>query len=77
PSYFSARFKKQFGISPKQYFLLEKTELAKRYLLESELSVSEISERLGFANAFHFSRLFKKHSGTSPAAFRGERVRAL
>ena len=43
---------------------------AKRQLLHSELSVSEIGYRLGFKDASYFSRFFRRYENTSPAEFR-------
>ena len=43
---------------------------AKRQLLHSELSVSEIGYRLGFRDASYFSRFFRRYEGVSPADFR-------
>jgi AraC-like DNA-binding protein len=39
-------------------------------LLHTGLSVKEISERCGFANAFHFSRKFRLWSGLPPRDYR-------
>lgn len=43
---------------------------AKRLLLHSEISVAEISDRLGFDDPAYFSRCFKKHTSRSPIEFR-------
>lgn len=43
---------------------------AKRQLLHSELSVSEIAYHLSFADPSYFSRFFKRYVGQSPADFR-------
>lgn len=43
---------------------------AKRQLLHSDLSVSEIGYRLGFKDASYFSRFFRRHENMSPADFR-------
>lgn len=43
---------------------------AKRQLLHSELSVSEIGYRLGFKDPSYFSRFFRRYEGLSPADFR-------
>jgi YesN/AraC family two-component response regulator len=38
-----------------------------RILLETgTLNVTEVARRVGYADAFYFSRVFKKHAGTSP-----------
>lgn len=43
---------------------------AKRQLLHSELSISEIGYRLGFKDASYFSRFFRRYEGVAPADFR-------
>lgn len=43
---------------------------AERYLKQTDLSVSEIAYLLDFDNLSYFARLFKKHLGVSPKAFR-------
>lgn len=43
---------------------------AKRQLLHSELSVSEIGYRLGFKDPSYFSRFFRRYERVSPATFR-------
>ncbi len=46
---------------------------AKRLLLYSDLSAIEIAEELGYKDASHFSKFFKKHIGMSPTIFRKSR----
>jgi AraC-like DNA-binding protein len=43
---------------------------AKTYIANSDMSISEISEKVGFANIEHFSRVFKKNMGISPQKYR-------
>ena len=43
---------------------------AKRLLSYSDMTVDEISYELGYKEAPHFSKFFKKHSGISPSDFR-------
>jgi Response regulator containing CheY-like receiver domain and AraC-type DNA-binding domain len=43
---------------------------AKRQLLHSELSVSEIGYRLGFKDPSYFSRFFRRYAGVAPGDFR-------
>lgn len=59
-----------FGISPKSYLNRIKINTAKRYLSETKMGVEEISRRLSFSSASHFSRQFKKLTGVSPIQFR-------
>lgn len=43
---------------------------AARLLSDSSLSVSDISERLGYTDAGNFRRIFKKYYRTTPVEFR-------
>ena len=45
--------------------------LEARYLLSSStLSIKEIAKKLNFDNSSHFSRFFKRYSGTNPSMFK-------
>lgn len=43
---------------------------AQRLLNETDLSITEISKRVGFANVTHFNRVFRQLTGMSPSASR-------
>ena len=47
-----------------------RSELADKYIRDSQLSLTEISFLLGFAEMSSFSRAFKRWKGESPSAFR-------
>ena len=70
PNYFIEIFKKYFGTTPLRYVLRRKHEEAIRILIQTNLSIKEISMQLGFENQNHFSEFFKKYTGCSPAAYR-------
>ncbi|QHW00448.1 helix-turn-helix domain-containing protein [Spirosoma endbachense] len=53
------------------------TAEAKKYLLNTTFSLSEVSYRLGFKDPAYFSRLFKKQTELSPRAFRQQNGRSL
>lgn len=74
--YFLSRFKQLFGVSPHQYQLQKRIELARTRLLRTADTVAHVSADLGFADAFHFSRLFKRMTGRSPQAFRRDHASA-
>lgn len=66
-------FKKVYAVSPK-YYLDQLRYNESRYLLhQPSLSVGEISEVIGYQNASHFSRQFKKWNGQSPKEYRQNR----
>ena len=69
-SFLCEQFKKNTGASPINYYLDLKLTEAKRLLREDDLTVTEISERLGFDSPEYFSRYFKKRVGHSPRDFK-------
>ena len=63
-------FKKQFEISPIQYLQQIRMEQAKILLLETEIPIKDIADRLCFYDSQHFSASFRKYYGLSPSQFR-------
>jgi len=70
PNYFSDLVKRETGISPKEYISRRLLETAKELLLAQTLSITQISQRLGFQYPQHFTRFFKKFTNITPAQFR-------
>ena len=62
-------FRRVFGKTPHQYTNCVKIVKARSLLLNSNLSVSEISALLGFNDLAAFSKLFKKAYGHSPTKY--------
>ncbi len=69
-SRFSHLFKKIIGKAPGEFIISLKIDRATEMLENSEFSISEISDLLGFSDPHYFSRLFKIHVGISPREFR-------
>lgn len=65
-------FIKAFNITPFEYFKKAQIEHAKKLLIETELSVSEIAYRLGFESPANFIRSFKKIAQITPGAFKSQ-----
>jgi AraC-like DNA-binding protein len=68
-------FKKETGVSPIVWLRRERMNHAKRRLVETNDSIAEIAEQVGFEDPFYFSREFKRVSNLSPRAFRESEVR--
>ncbi len=62
-------FKKDTGKSIINYFNTMKIEEAKALIIQSELSLGKIAEKLGYDDYNYFSRLFKKECGYSPMQY--------
>ncbi len=58
---------------PKAAFLNFQFHHLEKWVARSELSIKEISDRYGFENQFHFSRLFKQQFGVSPTQYRKQK----
>jgi AraC-like DNA-binding protein len=63
-------FKKFTGINITEYMLEKRADCAAHLLLDTDLSVEEISAKTGFKTATGFSASFKKQTGLSPSAYR-------
>lgn len=58
------------GITLEHFFILQKTEKVKEWLVYNELTLSEISFRLGYSSVAYLSSQFKKVTGMTPSAFK-------
>ncbi|MBN9385956.1 MAG: helix-turn-helix domain-containing protein [Chitinophagaceae bacterium] len=74
PSYIHEYFRKHTGESLQQYITGYKLKLVETRLQYSNMRMSEIVNELGFTDESHLNRVFKKHKGLSPSAFRKNSV---
>lgn len=70
PSYGFELFKSVYGESPRAYLSKLKLQKAQQLLLMPKLSIGEISTALGYQEASHFSRQFKRWCGQTPMQYR-------
>lgn len=70
PKYMSDVLKSETGFGAQDTIHKYVLNLAKHRLLQSDHSVSNVALSLGFEYSQYFSRIFKKHVGMSPTAFR-------
>lgn len=66
-------FRKYFGTSPSRFANQMRIAEAKKSLRQSHVPIEELAFELGFSDASHFSRVFRKSSGESPAEYRKRR----
>lgn len=63
-------FQAEMHLSPQYYIKQQKIDRACMWLLHSELKIEDIAWSLGFADRYHFSKVFKKIVSKSPADYR-------
>jgi signal transduction histidine kinase/AraC-like DNA-binding protein/ABC-type sugar transport system substrate-binding protein/DNA-binding response OmpR family regulator len=68
--YLSHIFHQELGISPWEYLNRYRVRQAKALLRDTSQSITEIALRVGFEDLSYFSRVFNKHAGCSPRAYR-------
>ncbi len=68
--YFRKLFTAHFGTSPKQFILDMRIQRARQLLTEGALGVVAVAEACGFSSPYHFCRLFKQKTGTTPSEYR-------
>jgi AraC-like DNA-binding protein len=71
PSYLSREFSKYFeDLSFGEYIRKLRIEKALELIQSSDYSLTEIAYLTGFSDQSHFNRIFKKHTGKNPSAFK-------
>lgn len=66
----SRLFSEVEGVTIEHFFILQKIEKVKEWLVYDELTLSEISWKLGYSSVAHLSAQFKKISGFTPSQFK-------
>lgn len=66
-------FRECVGESPTQYLTKERLLRACHYLEATDASISQLADLVGYPDALHFSRVFKKILGISPRQYRNDR----
>ncbi len=74
---FIRRFKRYIGKTPKEYQMACRMERATVLLSDSDLSLSEIAARCGFASHSFFSKTFKRLYGLTPTEYRHGLLKTL
>ncbi|MBM9401128.1 helix-turn-helix transcriptional regulator [Gluconacetobacter azotocaptans] len=72
-SHFTRAFRENTGLPPHRWLLAERVRQAQDMLYQSEMPISHIALDCGFADQSHLTRVFSRHIGVSPAAWRRQK----
>jgi AraC family transcriptional regulator len=70
PYYFSRAFTAFVGVPPYRYLIQLRVARAQELLRTSELTVTQVCQRVGFNSLSHFTTTFHRHTGTTPTDYR-------
>ena len=73
PYHLNRIFKARFGTTVHQALINERMDISHRLLADTDLSVNEISDIVGYKDRIAFYYAFKKNTGMSPVEFRAEK----
>ena len=68
--YLSHAFKREFGVSPINYMISKRIEESKYLLAETDLSMTQIAQLLGFSSLSYFSQVFRRTQSVTPMEYR-------
>jgi AraC family transcriptional regulator len=68
--YFSKLFKLSSGTTPHQYVMRQRIERAQECLRETQVSLAEIANQVGFETQSHFTSVFRRLVGVTPKLYR-------
>jgi AraC-like DNA-binding protein len=69
-SYFVRAFKRSVGVTPHEYLMRRRVELAVQLLSETDLPLSEVAHAAGFGDQSHCARRLRQYVGMTPRAYR-------
>ncbi len=69
-TYLANIFSEVKGITIQQYIIIQKIERVKKLLLNDELNLTQISNKLHYSSVAHLSNQFKKVTGLTPSFFK-------
>lgn len=70
PTHLARLFRRHYHCTVGEYVRQLRIQFACARLMDTETPLAEIAQQAGFADQSHFTRMFKRHYGLSPAAYR-------
>ncbi|NHA04467.1 AraC family transcriptional regulator [Mucilaginibacter sp. HC2] len=74
---FFRTFKHELGVSPVDYIIKERIQLAKQFMQNPYCSIADACFKAGFNNQHYFSRVFRKMVGTTPSLYKAGIVKTI
>lgn len=74
PVYVSRVFKKETGLTFSDFLAQHRLRIAKKWLVETDMTILEIATRLNYANSTPFIRYFSKATGVTPGKYRKDHM---
>lgn len=68
--HFRRLFREMYSMAPAKYITVLRVNRAKELLSYSNLSITEISEKIGFSGIYYFCRVFREKTGCTPGEYR-------
>ena len=75
PFHFARLFRRSTGEPPHRFVIRQRVARACEFLARSELTIANISWRVGFRTPSHFTTVFRRVSGVTPSGYRIEHAR--
>ena len=66
----TALMKEELGCTAIEYLMQYRVIIAKKQLAFTDVPIKDVANMVGFKTVQHFNRIFKEHTGTTPAEFR-------
>jgi len=74
PTYLCHLYKKTTGKTLNQFILEVKMNKSKRLITDTSMKISEIAEKMGYANQNYFTKIFTRYFGVNPSTFRNKHL---
>ncbi len=70
PGHLHTLFRSHLGLTPLDYLMEKRIEVAKRLMASGEDTMAEISKKVGFSSQSYFGKVFRRRTGMTPAKYR-------
>lgn len=68
--YLSKLFLQEIGCKLSEYIISARIKAASKLLEETDLTVGEVADKVGYSNLAYFTKVFREKNGSTPAVYR-------